>query len=239
MRGAGALLSGLGHAGLLGLAAVGPPFLWAPKDRPIPAVSITLVSVGEFAALLRPPLPAPPPEPEAAAPAPSVARTLPMPAPLVAAPVEELPPATSTLTPSFDPRAPLGIAEAPPPDGAPAASGALPGLATGPDAAPGPEVDAESLRLDHAARVQRAVELARVYPQVARDRGLEGRVLFQVVLAPDGRLLASQLLQSSGAMTLDRAALETVRKARFPPAPAGIEAERQSFTVEIVFRGSR
>ena len=235
VRVAGALLSALGHAGLLGLAAIGPPFLWAPKDHPVPVVSVTLLTVAELADMV----PAPPPVPAAPVPAPipSAARSVPMPPPLVAAPAEEPTPEETTLAPGFDAGAPLGLAEGAADGGA--VFGAQPDLATSLDASPEAGIDVETLRLDYAARVQKAVDRARVYPRVARDRGLEGRVLFQVVLSPDGRLLASQLLQSSGAMTLDRAALETVRKARFPAAPAGIEEERQTFAVEVVFRGSK
>ncbi len=108
-------------------------------------------------------------------------------------------------------------------------------------AAPGAEeaaVDPEDLRAAYAVQVQKAVARARVYPRVARDRGLEGRVRFQVVLSPEGGLLASQLVESSGAMTLDRAALETVRKAKYPPAPPEIEAERLTIAVEVVYAGS-
>ena len=60
MRVAGAFLSGVGHAGVIGLAAIGPPFLWAPRDAPVPAMVVTLLGPAEFAALAVPPAPAPP-----------------------------------------------------------------------------------------------------------------------------------------------------------------------------------
>lgn len=233
MRVAGALLSGLGHACVVGLAVIGPPFLWAPPDRPVPAMAVTLLSDAELAALTPPP-PAPPPP----SPAPTVAPA-PMPPPLVPAleEAEAPPPAATTLAPGFDAGMPLGAGDAV------AADDGFPGLV--PELAPGPEVaaeegafDAAAVRAAYAGRVQRAVSRARVYPEVARARGLEGRVAFQLVLAPDGRLLASQLLQSSGAMTLDRAALETVRRATYPPAPAEIAAPRLPVAVEVVFTGS-
>ena len=58
------------------------------------------------------------------------------------------------------------------------------------------------------------------------------------VLSRDGRLLAAQRLQSSGAMTLDRAALETVRRAAYPPVPADLDGERVPVAVEVIFAGS-
>lgn len=239
MRVAGAFVSGLGHAGVLGLAIVGPPFLWAPRDRPVPTMAVTLLSPAELAALRPPPLPpsAPPPQP-AAAPAPPA----PMPPPLVPAPAAEdpAPPSTTTLAPGFDARAPLGVEETLS-DQAPEASGGADEAGPTPEVAEPEadvEVDAEALRAAYAAQVQRAVSRARVYPRVARDRGLEGRVAFRLVLSGDGRLLASQLLRSSGAMTLDRAALETVRRAAYPPAPAALEAARLPVAVEVIFTGS-
>ena len=60
MRVAGAFLSGFGHAGFVGLALVGPPFLWAPPDRPVPSVAVTFLTAAEHAALGRPPAPPPP-----------------------------------------------------------------------------------------------------------------------------------------------------------------------------------
>jgi protein TonB len=206
---------------LLGLAAIGPPFLWAPPDRPLPAMAVTLVLPAELAAT-EPAPPASHPAPEPVAQAEPPARPVAMPPPLVPAPEAAPQPVPDTLAPGFDAAAPLGV-EAPPAAGGPA---------------PEVAVDSEALRAAYAAQVQRAVTRARVYPRVARDRGLEGRVVFQLVLSPEGGLLASQLLQSAGAMTLDRAALETVRRARYPAAPAGIEAERLPVTVEVVFTGS-
>ena len=241
----GGFVSGLGHVAVIGLAIVGPPFLWAPRDRPVPAVAVALLSPAELAALMRPPTPPPPvaAAPQDAAPA----QPLPMPPPLVPPPAAEAPaPPMTTLAPAFDAAEPLGVGEAPlgEASGQAAQGGAArpaPAVAgeSGPAAeAAEPEVDPEELRVAYAAQVQRAVTRARVYPRVARDRGLEGRVLFQLVLSRDGRLLSSQLLRSSGAMTLDRAALETIRKAAYPPAPPMLEGERLPFAVEVVFTGS-
>ena len=233
MRVAGAFLSGVGHAGVIGLAAIGPPFLWAPRDAPVPAMVVTLLGPAEFAALAVPPAPAPPVIVRGSEPA-APARPVAMPPPLVRTPEEAPAPATpppTTLVPSFEATTTLGID--------PGAPAALPDEAAGAEGpAEEPVADSGALRAGYAAQVRRAVSLARVYPQVARDRGLEGRVLFQLVLSPEGGLLAAQLLQSSGAMTLDRAALETVRRAKYPPVPAGIEDPRLTVAVEVVFAGS-
>jgi len=49
------------------------------------------------------------------------------------------------------------------------------------------------------------------YPWPARRDGFEGRVVFDVVVGPDGRLQDARVVQSSGREDCDEAALETVR----------------------------
>lgn len=160
-----------------------------------------------------------------------------MPRPLVEVPEPAPPPAATTLAPGFDAAAPLGVGEGPPTTPA-EVEGPAEGTGDEPFETPDEERDPAALRAEYAAGVQRAVTRARVYPELARARGLEGRVVFQIVLSGDGHLLASQLLQSSGAMSLDRAALETVRAARYPQAPQGIAVARLPIVVEVVFTGS-
>ena len=237
-RVAGAFLSGIGHAGVVGLAAIGPPFLWAPRDRPVPAVVVTLLSPAELAALdpaaaarrhlrgrRRPPPPSRPPSP--------------MPPPLVPAPGGGAAPRGDDARPGFDAAAPLGVGEAPPAGAPDEGCGDRAEPAGGARRRAGPEVDRRRCAPDYAAQVQRAVTprpgLSGGGPG-ARARGAGG--VPARARRADGRLLASQLLQSSGAMTLDRAALDTVRRATYPPAPAAIEAERMPVAVEVVFAGS-
>jgi protein TonB len=113
MRVAGLLLSGLGHAGLVGLALIAPPWLRPHHDEPVPAIEISMISETQFAAALAAlsrgsPTEAPaeaetPPEP--------VLPAEPPPPPPVAVEPEALPEATEAL-PSlapFDPEAPLGL----------------------------------------------------------------------------------------------------------------------------------
>lgn len=56
------------------------------------------------------------------------------------------------------------------------------------------------------------------YPNEARRRGWEGRVLLEVAVGPDGRVREVRELDSSGHDVLDRAAVEAVRQWRFTPA---------------------
>jgi protein TonB len=75
------------------------------------------------------------------------------------------------------------------------------------------------------------------YPLAARRLGLEGRVLLEVVVRPDGRAGSVTIRQSSGSGMLDDSAADTVRtRWRFVPARRdGIPVE-STVTVPIRFR---
>lgn len=111
MRGAGLFLSGLGHAGLIGLALVAPPWLAARPGKPVPVVTVSLVREVDLAAL----------EAAATAPAPAAPEAAPVtapvtapapPAPAAALAPEEAPEAEVpevSLAPGFDAESPLGL----------------------------------------------------------------------------------------------------------------------------------
>ena len=75
------------------------------------------------------------------------------------------------------------------------------------------------------------------YPLAARRLGLEGRVLLEVVIQPDGRAASVAVRESSGHRVLDDSAVETVRSRwRFIPARRdGVPVESR-VTVPIRFR---
>ena len=82
------------------------------------------------------------------------------------------------------------------------------------------------------------VQTEPVYPDSARQSGLEGRVLVRIEILINGLPGEVSVQQSSGSETLDAAALSAVRRWRFVPAQ-----ERQSgravisyTTVPIVFK---
>jgi len=81
-------------------------------------------------------------------------------------------------------------------------------------------------------RIRRHLEHFKYYPTSARRRGIEGQV--EIAFDLDGRGVASglQLLSRSGYRILDRAALETVRRASPFPARGG------HYRFQLVFRQS-
>ena len=63
-----------------------------------------------------------------------------------------------------------------------------------------------------------ASDLPPVYPEAARRRGQQGRVIVRVEVSADGRPLSVNIEQGSGYASLDEAAENAVQKWRFVPA---------------------
>ena len=59
---------------------------------------------------------------------------------------------------------------------------------------------------------------APLYPKIARDRGIEGKILLEVVVKEDGGALNVKLMSSSGSSLLDESAIEAVKNWQFIPA---------------------
>jgi periplasmic protein TonB len=70
----------------------------------------------------------------------------------------------------------------------------------------GPQVESSSASITVAWRVDPA------YPAAARRAGEQGTVLVSVMVDPNGHVSAASVIQSSGSMALDDAAIEAVRR---------------------------
>ncbi len=75
-----------------------------------------------------------------------------------------------------------------------------------------------------------------LYPQEARNKGLEGEVILRVEVLPNGRVGQIDLKQSSGYQLLDRSALTAVRGWRFIPAKKGEKAIPLWVNIPIKFQ---
>jgi protein TonB len=73
------------------------------------------------------------------------------------------------------------------------------------------------------------------YPEQARARGDQGKVLVRALINTDGAVSELSVKRSSGFADLDRSALETVKKWRFVPARRGSEAVSAWVVVPITF----
>lgn len=120
-----------------------------------------------------------------------------------------------------------------------AGSAGISGSQDRPDAAQTSRADdapgfAGSLQYD--GLVLAALERAKRYPAMARQRGREGVAGIVFEIDRQGRVLDVRIAAPSGSRSLDRAALEQVhRAAPFPAAPAGSDWPSRRFATEIRF----
>jgi len=75
-----------------------------------------------------------------------------------------------------------------------------------------------------------------VYPRLARRRGWEGTVYLAIRIAPQGEVIATEIIESSGYEQLDQAALEAVSHWRYAWASGQPAAEGEIFTIKIRFQ---
>jgi protein TonB len=61
--------------------------------------------------------------------------------------------------------------------------------------------------------LQEAIEKAKTYPRLARERGVEGVVLIRFKVAPSGDIEKVAVVKSSGSDILDQASVRTVQRA--------------------------
>ena len=78
------------------------------------------------------------------------------------------------------------------------------------------------------------------YPEFSKENGEQGEVTLSVMVEPNGRASAVDVVQGSGYARLDRAAHDTVlNQYRFTPATRGGEAIAYRYRFSIVFKLNR
>lgn len=73
----------------------------------------------------------------------------------------------------------------------------------------------------------------KTYPELARQRGVEGSVALRFTADRSGRVLSVSVVRSAGSPVLDAAAEAMVRDATLPPFPAGMPQQTATVTVAI------
>lgn len=190
---------------VLGLAAMVVPAVKAPEPEPL------TLSFDDT----------PPPKPEAPKPIkPVVVKTPPVPAvlPRVVAPQPEVPPTpavvkTETTTVAAES---VYVQPAPPPSPPPPASGP------------------NDKELEFAARVKAAIQAAVVYPMAAKQMGYRGKAIVEFIYR-DGGVMQTHVVQSSGMVMIDNAALAAVSAARFPTPPDSLKGKDVPYRVTVLF----
>ena len=80
------------------------------------------------------------------------------------------------------------------------------------------------------SKIHRAIERQKFYPSGTRA---QGRVILNLIVHSDGRLVKTENFKSSGKALLDNAALTAVKRANFPVAPEGLIEDNYRFQVPI------
>jgi protein TonB len=222
-------VSALVHATALALLVRGAP---PPTQPALNLIPIALVGGrGGGGGQAGPPpavvTPSAPPPPAAAEPVRQVAKPKPTPR-RPAAVVARRPPQAPTPAPST----------APPASGEATGGGAVAsGTGTGGGGGGGGGGDGSGGDGSGGARVAYGMNPRPPYPMVARRLGMEGVVLLDVLVMPDGRAADVRLAKSSGFAPLDDSATSTVRSRwRFIPARRDGVAVESRVQVPIRFR---
>jgi len=74
------------------------------------------------------------------------------------------------------------------------------------------------------------------YPEIAKRRAIQGKVLLSVVVKTDGTAALVEISRSSGSQILDSAALDAVKSWRFIPAKSRGKSVEASVIVPIEFK---
>ena len=80
------------------------------------------------------------------------------------------------------------------------------------------------------SKIHGAIERQKFYPGGTRA---QGRVILNLIVHSDGRLVKTEIFKSSGTALLDNAALTAVKRANFPEAPEGLIEDKYRFQIPI------
>ena len=75
-----------------------------------------------------------------------------------------------------------------------------------------------------------------IYPEIARQRGIEGEVLLKVLVSAQGRALRVDIIKSSGSQILDFSAQDAIKNWQFIPAKRDNQLVEASIIVPISFK---
>lgn len=209
------------------------------KKKPEP-IKIELVKKPEPVAIpepVKPPPPKPKPKPKKKKPKPKKIKKpkpkpLPVPKPIpqeiipepVIEPIVDIPPEPEVI--AVEP-----VPEAPPP---PVVVQPAPVVAPPqPIQPPRPsQADISDARNSYGGALFKAIAKHKKYPRIAQTRGWQGKVILELKLNGQGKLISKKVIQSSGHKALDKQALKMVEKA--VPLPVPPKALRDgNFTIKV------
>ncbi|WP_297445449.1 energy transducer TonB [Desulfurobacterium sp.] len=80
------------------------------------------------------------------------------------------------------------------------------------------------------------LEEKKEYPMVAREMGIQGTVKLILIVDRNGNLVNVQVAESSGFPILDENAVETAKKAKFPPFPPEVKKSQIKIPVYVIYK---
>jgi periplasmic protein TonB len=97
--------------------------------------------------------------------------------------------------------------------------------------------DLNSARNQYGSTLGRAIAKHKSYPKIAQTRGWQGECWLDLKMDSNGNLLSASIKESSGYESLDKQALEMVRKASpFPSPPDALRGRSFNITVPVSFK---
>lgn len=75
-----------------------------------------------------------------------------------------------------------------------------------------------------------------VYPALARQAGIEGRIVVKVVIDKAGKVIEASVLSSDVTPSMEKSALQAARKCRFEPAKQGSMTVKATVAIPYDFR---
>jgi len=67
--------------------------------------------------------------------------------------------------------------------------------------------------------ISQRFESNKIYPQEAKQQGIEGKAIVWILISREGRIIDSAIQRSSGSAIIDKAAINMVRTSSLPPVP--------------------
>ena len=226
-------LSVLAH---LLLALIIPNFEFEPK-KPAEVIEVALQEIKKPEPPPPPPEPPKPVEPVKPEVKPKPIKPMkPEPIPQVIRPSEEKAPPPSQPTPVQ----PEVIAVAPKTESAPPSFTApAPVVEAQPEPPKQPQPsdeDIENAKNRYGSALTREIAKHKQYPKIAQMRGWQGEVLLTLHLDSNGKVVKSEIANSSGFEALDNKALEMVKKSSFPAPPDALKGRSFEITVPVTFK---
>ena len=74
-----------------------------------------------------------------------------------------------------------------------------------------------------------------VYPQTAKDQGIQGKVMIKTIIDENGNVVETEILESVNA-DCDKAAMDAINKTKFTPGIKDNKPVKAEVTIPIMFK---